>query len=105
MIALHPDVFSFIPVWLLSMLHWFAGLIVFAESLNKLERTAPLAPGLTRPQRIAAWLKCAAWLLLSAGGAGALVTPLMRLEPPTLQDVALILGFAILIIRTRFKEG
>jgi len=105
MSAIHPDVFSFIPGWLLAGLHWLAGLIVVAESLNKLERTAPFAPGLSHHQRIAAWLKAAAWLLLSAGGAGALVTPLMRLEPPTLQDVAMIVGFAILIIRTRFKEG
>lgn len=102
---IQSDVFAFIPPWLLSGLHWVAGLIVFAEALNKLERTAPLAPGLSRPARIAAWLKFAAWLLLSAGGAGALITPLLHLERPTLQDVATLLGFAVLIIRTRFKEG
>ena len=105
MTALHPDVFSFLPGWLLGALHWLSGLVVFAEALNKLERTAPFAPGYTRRARVAVWLKAVAWLLLSVGGAGALITPLMHLDPPTLQDVAVILGFAVLIIRTRVKEG
>jgi hypothetical protein len=44
-------------------------------------------------------------MLLAVGGAGAIVTPLMRLQPPTLQDVCVMLGFAVLIVRTRVKEG
>ncbi|MFZ3141137.1 hypothetical protein [Polaromonas sp.] len=99
------DVFNFLPPELLQALHWISGLLVFAEALNKLERSAPCAPGLAPRARTAAWLKALAWMLLAVGGAGAIVTPLMRLQPPTLQDVCVMLGFAVLIIRTRVKEG
>lgn len=99
------DAFAFIPHWALQLLHWLAGIVVLAESLNKLQRTAPFTSGLSSKARIALCLKALAWLLLALGGAGALVTPLMRLEPATLQDVCVIVGFAVLIIRTRMKEG
>lgn len=98
------DVFSFIPPAVLQVLHWLAGLVVFAEGCNKLERSAPFAIGLTIRRRVAALLKVIAWMLLCAGGVGALITPLLRLEPPTLQDTAVMLGFGILIIRSRVKE-
>ncbi len=90
---------------LVPVLHWLAGLLVLAEALNKLERTAPLRRGLTPRQRVTDMLKALAWGLLAVGGAGAVVTPLMQLEPPTLQDACVALGFAVLIIRTRVKEG
>ena len=45
------DVFSFIPPAVLQTLHWLAGLVVFAEGLNKLERTDPLARGLCLRRR------------------------------------------------------
>lgn len=89
----------------LLILHWVAGFIVLAEALNKLERTAPCAAGLTPRERVTVWLKGFAWLLLGLGGAGALITPLLPLERPTLQDVCVMLGFAVLIVRTRVKEG
>lgn len=89
----------------LGLIHWLCGLVVVAEALNKLERTDPLAKGLTARQRAAAWLKALAWCLLVLGGAGALITPLHPLEKPTLQDVCVIAGFAVLIVRTRVKEG
>ena len=50
-------------------------------------------------------LKALAWTLLALAGGGAIVTPLLPLEAPTLQDTALAAGFATLIIRTRLKEG
>ena len=99
------DEFAFVSPWVLQLLHWLAGMVVLAESLNKLQRTAPCAPGLTRQARITSWLKALAWTLLAVGGAGALVTPLLRLQPPSLQDACVILGFAVLIVRTRIKEG
>jgi hypothetical protein len=99
------DVFAFISPSVLQSLHWLAGLVVLAEALNKLQRTAPCAPGLSRQVRTTVWLKALAWLLLAVGGAGAMVTPLMRLQPPTLQDACVMLGFAVLIVRTRVKEG
>lgn len=105
----------------LHVIHWLAGLLVLAEALNKLERTAPCRRGLTGRERATEWLKALAWLLLAFGGAGAVVSPLMPWLPmnrigamspllmptqtPTLQDVCIALGFAVLIVRTRVKEG
>lgn len=100
----HIDVFAFVPASVLAVAHWLAGLVVLAEALNKLERTTLFAPGLSLRHRLVVLLKVLAWLLLATGAAGALITPLMRLEPPTLQDACVILGFAVLIFRTRFKE-
>ena len=90
---------------LLPFLHWICGLVVLAEALNKLERTAPCMPGLTGRDRLVAWLKACAWLLLALGGAGALVGPIFRPHPPALADVCVLAGFVVLIVRTRFKEG
>jgi hypothetical protein len=89
----------------LHMAHWLAGMVVLAEALNKLERTAPFAPGLRPRERLVDGLKALAWALLAIGGGGAIVTPLLPLEKPTLQDVCVMLGFAVLIVRTRVKEG
>lgn len=47
----------FYPViTLLGVLHWLCGLVVVAEALNKLERTAPCMPGLAPRTRLVAWL-------------------------------------------------
>lgn len=90
----------------LLVLHWLSGFIVLAEALNKLERTAPCRPGvLGWRKRSTEWLKALAWMLLAMGGAGALITPLLPLEPPTLQDMCVMAGVAVLIVRTRVKEG
>lgn len=85
--------------------HWLAGLVVLAEALNKLERTAPRRSGLAVRQRWTEWLKAMAWALLALGGGGAVITPLLHLEGPTLQDACVMLGFSVLIVRTRIKEG
>jgi len=89
----------------LLALHWASGLVVLTEALNKLERTAPCRHNLPARERATEWLKAIAWALLAISGAGAIVTPLLPLERPTLQDVAGLLGFAVLIVRTRVKEG
>jgi hypothetical protein len=106
----------------LQILHFAAGVIVLAEALNKLERTSPRRPGLTPRERATEWLKALSWSLLALGSAGAFIGPLLpsmpllqasaRLVPlllptqtPTLHDVCVIVGFAVLIIRTRVKEG
>lgn len=88
-----------------EVIHWTAGLVILAEALNKLERCNPLARGLSPRARLVDALKALAWGLLALAGGVAIVTPLLPLETPTLQDTALAAGFATLIIRTRFKEG
>lgn len=102
----------------LELLHLLAGIVVLAEALNKLERTCPLAAGMSRHQRLVDSLKALAWALLALGAGGAVATPLLlslgvhsghlpllRLEQPTLAEVAVLVGFAVLIVRTRIKEG
>ena len=87
----------------MTAIYWLAGLIVLAEALNKLERADS---SITGPWREVAlrWLKILAWTLLAVGGAGALVTPLLNIGKPGVQDAATMLGFAVLILRTRLKE-
>lgn len=102
----------------IQFIHWLSGFIVLAESLNKLERTAPFAPGLCSHTRLVDLLKAIAWMLLALGAAGAVASPLLlamgvssadmpllRLEHATLAETLVLLGFAVLIIRTRVKEG
>lgn len=99
----------------LQILHWVAGFIVLAEALNKLERTAPFAPGMTAHDRLVDGLKALAWCLLAIGAGGAVAVPLLApltVRSPVseatlrqLADMAVLVGFAVLIIRTRVKEG
>jgi hypothetical protein len=102
----------------LEIMHWIAGLIGVAEALNKLERTAPFAPGLSAKKRLVDGLKAIAWALLAVGGGGAIASPLLHLggipvgalpwlshQVPTLAETAVLVGFATLIVRTRVKEG
>lgn len=103
----------------LQIVHTVAGLVVLAESLNKLERTAPFAAGLAARERVVDGLKALAWLLLALGAGGAVAAPALtalglppdaggafaRLDEPTVAETAVLLGFAVLIIRTRVKEG
>lgn len=90
---------------LIQSIHWLAGLVVLAEALNKLERTGPTRAGLCKRERLLAWLKAIAWGLMAIGGAGAVITPLMQMDVPSLQDMCILLGSAVLIVRTRIKEG
>lgn len=103
----------------LQILHIVAGFIVLAEVLNKLERVDPLGQGLTWHQRLVDCLKALAWFMLGLGAGGALAGPLLlsmglpadaggvvvRLGPPTLDQTLVLAGFAVLIVRTRVKEG
>lgn len=89
----------------LYVVYWVAGFIVLAEALNKLERTAPCRRGLAWRVRTTEWLKAIAWMLLAVGGAGALASPVIPDSRPDAASVCVILGFAVLIVRTRVKEG
>ena len=102
----------------LLVLHYVAALVVLAEALNKLERTTPFAPGLSCHDRLVDGLKAIAWALLALGagctvaaplllgnGLRAQYLPLFDDSPPLIDSTAIMLGFAVLIIRTRIKEG
>jgi hypothetical protein len=94
----------------MNALHWIAGLIVLAEALNKLERACPFRKGLQPKMRFIELLKTTGWTLLAMGSGGAVATPLLSpgvyltLLQPLANDVVLI-GFAMLIIRSRVREG
>ena len=88
-----------------ALIHFVAGFITLAEALNKLERCHPLQRGLGWRRAVTEWLKSAAWSLLAVGAAGAVATPFLQLERPALQDACVLAGFAVLIVRTRVKEG
>lgn len=92
-----------------------AAFVVLAEALNKIER-ADLWGGRTGRNRLAAlaallrprsWqrehvvtvLKVAGWCLMSVGAAGSLITA------PGTPAVLVLAGFALLIVRSRVKEG
>ena len=103
---------------MLLILHWMAGFVVLAEALNKLERTAPFAPGICRHDRLVDVLKALAWMLLAVGAGGAVIMPVLGglgiqaqmnqvilHQSPSLSETAVLLGFAVLIVRTRVKEG
>jgi len=95
----------------LHIINCLAGLIIVAEAMNKLHRTAPCAAGLSCHGRIVAILKACAWLLLGFGGGAVLFAPVFALlqpngiAPTSLSETSTMVGFAILIIRTRVKEG
>ncbi len=105
----------------LQILHLLAGIVVLYEALNKVARTDPLASGLTAHQRTIDCLKFLAWWLLAIGAGGALAGPFLQpgaeyvgmghlithiTQPaPSLADVCVLSGFAVLIVRTRIKEG
>lgn len=100
----------------LCWVYWLAALVVLAEALNKLERATPFAPGLSAHARVVDGLKALAWAFLAIGSAGALAGPLLaamgvcsdwvlRLNQPSGSDAAVMVGFAVLIVRTRVKEG
>lgn len=98
----------------LIALQWLAGLVVLAEALNKMERVDVLAPGMSLHQRVVDGLKALAWMLLALGAGGAVARPLLvGLDDGTspagfmvqLGDTCTMLGFAVLIVRTRVKEG
>ena len=99
-----PEVVLAIPAKVLDGFHFFAGLVLFIESLNKLERTSIFVRSCCPRLHATNLLKLLAWLLLAMGAGGALITPFLHLDPPTFQDVCVIVGFAVLVVRTRVKE-
>lgn len=100
----------------LQIIQVLAAIVVLAEALNKIERAdvwggrcglgprlAALAwllrPWAWRRPAVVAVFKVAGWFCLSVGAAGAMVTP------PAVVQVLVLAGFALLIIRSRLKEG
>ena len=101
----------------LQIIHMLSAVIVLAEALNKLERTTPFAPGLTRQQRLVDGLKSLGWAVMALGAGCTVAAPLLlgnglyaKYLPlfddsnPLIDRTAIMLGVAVLIIRTRISE-
>jgi len=103
----------------LPIIHALACLVILLEALFKANLANPCKTGLCPHTRALEALKGAAWGLLAFGAGAAVMLPLLAnaqaaphgvlysalYAPPTLQGTAIVLGFAVLIIRTRIKEG
>lgn len=92
----------------MTIVYWLAAMIVLAEALNKLERTDVRRAGLTAKQRSVTVLKAAGWTMLAIGAGGVVIGPMLH-EIPTwmdsLQRDCVMAGFAVLILRSRLREG
>lgn len=85
----------------LVALHWVSGLIVLAIGLARLEGICLFSQsGMARYKLIA---EAVFWVALCIGAGGALVTPLLPLEKPTLQDACVLVGVAGLILCGRLR--
>lgn len=106
----------------ITICHWLASLIVLAEALNKLERidlfdgqhgvlprlgglSWTLTPWRWKRVRVLMVLETFAWAGLAIGAGGGVVGPLLQLDRASPQDLAVIGGFALFIIRSRLEEG
>jgi hypothetical protein len=105
----------------LSVLVWLACMVVLAEGLNKLQRAdlfdgrrgwRPRLEGLAwllqpwawRRERVVMGFKAAGWALISLGAGGGLVKPFLSMAWFS-ADGFIAAGFALLIVRSRIKEG
>lgn len=88
----------------LNILMLLAGLIVLAEGVNKLERTDVAAHGLNSRQRATVMLKAAGWFCLVLGAGGSAFCALLPLEYVRLGYALTVIGFALLVVRSRVRE-
>lgn len=87
-----------------TIFHIVVGLIVLAEALNKLERTNVRAEGLTPRERFVAWLKALGWACIALGAGGVMVADMMPRGYLELGYTLMVLGFALLVVRSRVRE-
>lgn len=94
---------------LMEILVLVSAFVILAEALNKIERSNPRCRQLSPRLRLAELLKALAWSLLALGSAlylGAVLFGAAAWHGMTVWAGPLVLiGFAVLVIRTRVKEG
>lgn len=88
-----------------EVIYWIASLWVLVEAMNKIERVSNGVQGVLK----ASWRDQAemlvailAWGCLCLGAAAAVSKPILTLPWPLLGDMFIMLGTALLLVRTRF---
>lgn len=90
----------------MSTLVWLAAILILAEALNKLERTNIRGFWtLSWRQRVELLLKLAAWGSMAIGAMGVVVHPVVALPWPDVADGLVVVGVALLLLRTRVTEA
>lgn len=89
---------------ILSVLYYVGSFLVMAEALNKLERIRKYLPTVNAKERSKVALSVVAWFLTAIGSAGAMATLVLPIPHSDLQDTAMIVGFALLLISKRVRE-
>ena len=91
---------------MIDALHWFAAVLILAEALNKLERTHVRGfMDLPWKRRAELVMKLAAWSCMAIGSMGIVAQPLVPMPWPGLADALVVLGLALLLLRTRVTEN
>lgn len=90
------------PAFLVA-LYWASGLIVLAVGLERLEHMAPCAKRVSWRDRRKLIIEALFWASLCIGAAGAIITPLLPIERPTLQSACALVGIAGLILCGRLR--
>ena len=93
----------------LAIAHLLASVIVLAESLFKAELSRPGKPSTSIKDRILEIFKSLSWLMIAFGSGTSLLLfildkQIQNLYTPRLDHTVMMVGFAFLIVRTRFKE-
>lgn len=101
----------------LYVIHWVSALVIAFQAIDRVFQCPLRQPGLCFKQRLSMALKGIAWALMAFAATGALVAPLLRgMQPPglygllvnplpSLGEICLFAGFAVLVVRSWTMEA
>lgn len=101
----------------LYVIHWVSALFIALQSSDRLFQCPLMQPGLCFKQRLSMAMKGIAWALMAFAAMGALVAPMLRgmqlpglygllVNPaPSLGEIGMFAGFAVLIVRSWVMEA
>ncbi len=92
-------------LWLICIL---AALVILGEALNKIIRASPRAArrsGAGARAELLAWLKGVSWIMFALGAGGVFARLLFNQSLPDPDALLVLVGLAVIVIRSRVKEG